>query len=162
MKEYSASLRDRNPSNGFFATVPSLERTDLVLRELRYTFDTLHADGATHCLPVMPPRGVTWATQSMCPIGRNSAAVRLSCSSIPSITKDSVFVTTHCRCLPSIGRTRRDATAMDLILKRRPQQFPNVKIILSHGGCTLAALITRASMIELPEFGGAMSAEDII
>ncbi|KAH8165862.1 hypothetical protein CIB48_g2349 [Xylaria polymorpha] len=48
MNEYSASLRDNDPiPYGLFATVPSLEHTDLVLRELRYAFDTLHADGVT-------------------------------------------------------------------------------------------------------------------
>lgn len=46
--EYCASLRDKDPrSYGFFATVPSLEHTELVLQELRYALDTLHADGVT-------------------------------------------------------------------------------------------------------------------
>lgn len=49
-----------------------------------------------------------------------------------------------------------------MILNRRLQQFPDVKIILSHGGGTLIALIQRATMIALPEFGETMSAEDMI
>lgn len=53
-------------------------------------------------------------------------------------------------------------TAIDMILNRRLQQFPDVKIILSHGGGTLIALIQRATMIALPEFGETMSAEDMI
>lgn len=52
-------------------------------------------------------------------------------------------------------------TAMDMILNRRLEQFPDVKIILSHAGGTLAALVQRATMIALPEFGDIMSAEDI-
>jgi predicted TIM-barrel fold metal-dependent hydrolase len=51
---------------------------------------------------------------------------------------------------------------VDLILKRRLQQFPDVKIILSHGGGTLASLVHRATMISLPEFGSVMSADDIV
>jgi predicted TIM-barrel fold metal-dependent hydrolase len=51
---------------------------------------------------------------------------------------------------------------MDMILNRRLQQFPNVKIILSHGGGTLAALIRRATMLALPEFGEVMTADDLI
>jgi 6-methylsalicylate decarboxylase len=53
-------------------------------------------------------------------------------------------------------------TAMDMILHRRLQQFPDVKIILSHGGGTLAALATRATMVAQSEFGAAMSAEDVL
>ena len=53
-------------------------------------------------------------------------------------------------------------TAIDMILNRRLQQFPDVKVILSHGGGTLIALIQRATMIALPEFGETMSAEDMI
>ncbi|KAG8412803.1 hypothetical protein J3458_013239 [Metarhizium acridum] len=108
MKEYSASLRDRNPSNGFFATVPSLERTDLVLRELRYTFDTLHADGATLFASYATPGGYLGHPEYVPDweeLSRRKAVVFVH----PINHKDSVFVTTHCRCLPSIGRTRRDA-----------------------------------------------------
>jgi hypothetical protein len=58
MNEYSASLRDSDPvAYGFFATVPSLEHTDLVLRELRYAFDTLHADGVTLFTSYATPEG---------------------------------------------------------------------------------------------------------
>lgn len=52
-------------------------------------------------------------------------------------------------------------TAIDLILHRRLQQFRDVKIILSHAGGTLVALVARASCIEAPEFGAVMSAEDV-
>jgi len=52
-------------------------------------------------------------------------------------------------------------TAMDLILNKRLQQFPDVKIILSHAGGTLPTLVTRSTLIAQPEFGSIMSAEDI-
>ncbi|KAF4435071.1 amidohydrolase family [Fusarium acutatum] len=55
MNEYSASLRDANPKNDFFATVPSLQHTDLVLEELGYAFDTLKADGVTFFISYASP-----------------------------------------------------------------------------------------------------------
>jgi predicted TIM-barrel fold metal-dependent hydrolase len=53
-------------------------------------------------------------------------------------------------------------TAIDMILHRRMQQFPNVKIILLLGDGTLAALVERPTLIALPEFGGFMSYDNII
>lgn len=46
MNEYCAAYCAKNPgARGFLATVPSLEHTELALRELRYALDVLHADG---------------------------------------------------------------------------------------------------------------------
>ncbi|KAK9444472.1 amidohydrolase family protein [Metarhizium brunneum] len=161
MNEYSASLRDQNPSNGFFATLPSLEHTDLVLREIRYAFDTLHADGVTLFTSYATPGGYLGHPEYV-PVweelNRRNAVVFVH----PINHKDSVYWDERLP-MPAFDWPHETGrTAMDLILKRRPQQFPNVKIILSHGGGTLAALVTRACMIELPEFGGVMSAEDIV
>ncbi|KAI1747591.1 amidohydrolase family protein [Xylaria castorea] len=162
MNEYSASLRDGDPTAyGFFATVPSLEHTDLVLRELRYAFDTLHADGVTLFTSYATPEGYLghadyvpiWeelnarkAVVFVHPI--NNAAANYFDERLPMPAFDWPHET---------GRT-----AMSMILNRRLQQFPDVKIILSHGGGTLSMLIRRSTMISMPNFGSVMSTEDII
>ncbi|TVY39376.1 6-methylsalicylic acid decarboxylase [Lachnellula occidentalis] len=164
MNEYCASLRDKNPhAYGFFATVPSLQHTDLVLREIRYAFDTLHADGVTlftsyetktgdgylghlDYLPVWEELNARQAVVFVHPI--NNRNNNLFNDKLPMPAFDWPHET---------GRT-----AIDLIIHRRLQQFPNVKIILSHAGGTLISLIARSTMIALPEFGGVMSAEDIV
>lgn len=164
MNEYCASLRDTNPhAYGFFATVPSLQHTDLVLREIRYAFDTLHADGVTlftrydtktgdgylghpDYLPVWEELNARQAVVFVHPINNRNS--NLFNDKLPMPAFDWPHET---------GRT-----AMDLIIHRRLQQFPDVKIILSHAGGTLTSLITRSTMIALPEFGGVMSAEDIV
>lgn len=162
MNEHCASLRDKDPlAYGFFATVPSLEHAEYVLAELKYAFDTLHADGVTLFTSYATPEGYLGHAQYV-PVweelNRRKAVVFVH----PIDNKGAVFFNEK---LPNPAfdwphETGR--TAMDLILHRRLQQFPDVKIILSHGGGTLAMLVKRATMIALPEFGGAMSAEDII
>lgn len=162
MNSYCAALRDKDPhSCGFFATVPSLEHTDLVLRELRYAFDSLHADGVTlftrygngdgylghsDYLPVWAELNARKAVVFVHPV--NNKTGELFNQQLPMPAFDWPHET---------GRT-----AMDMILHRRLQQFPDVKIILSHAGGTLPLLARRATMIALPEFGSAMSAEDIL
>jgi predicted TIM-barrel fold metal-dependent hydrolase len=161
MNEYSAALRDKDPhSYGFFATVPSLEYPDLVIRELRYAFDTLHADGVTlftrygtgdgylghpDYVPVWEELNARKAVVFVHPINNKNAVLFNDKLPMPA------FDWPH-----ETGRT-----AMDLILHRRLQQFPNVKIILSHAGGTLPALVARTTLVSVPEFGAAMSAEDI-
>jgi predicted TIM-barrel fold metal-dependent hydrolase len=162
MNEYCAALRNKDPEScGFFATVPSLEYIDLVLREIRYAFDTLHADGVTlftrygkgdgylghsDYVPVWEELNARKAVVFVHPLNNKNG--ELFNGKLPMPAFDWPHET---------GRT-----AMDMILNRRLQQFPNVKIILSHAGGTLPLLARRATMISLPEFGGAMAAEDIL
>jgi predicted TIM-barrel fold metal-dependent hydrolase len=161
MNEYNAQLRDTDPhSYGFFATVPSLEYPDLVMRELRYALDTLHADGVTlftrygtgdgylghpDYVPVWQELNARKAVVFVHPINNKNAVLFNDKLPMPA------FDWPH-----ETGRT-----AMDLILHRRLQQFPDVKIILSHAGGTLPALVARTTLISEPEFGAAMSAEDL-
>lgn len=162
MNEYCAALRDKEPhSCGFFASVPSLEHTDLVLRELRYAFDSLHADGVIlftrygkgdgylghpDYVPVREELNARKAVVFVHPLNNKNG--ELFHQKLPMPAFDWPHET---------GRT-----AMDMILNRRLQQFPDVKIILSHAGGTLSLLVRRATMIAMPEFGGAMAAEDIL
>ncbi|KAG7418921.1 6-methylsalicylic acid decarboxylase [Fusarium oxysporum f. sp. rapae] len=161
MNEYSASLRDANPKNGFFATVPSLQHTDLVLEELRYAFDTLQADGVTLFTSYATPQGYLGHAEYV-PIweelNRRKAVVFVHpINNVAAVYFDERLPMPAFDWPHETGRT-----AMDLILNRRLEQFPDVKIILSHAGGTLAALVQRATMIALPEFGDIMSAEDIV
>lgn len=162
MNEYCASLRDKDPlSYGFFATVPSLEHTDLVLRELRYAFDTLHADGVTLFTSYATPEGYLGHPEYV-PVWEELNARKAVVFVHPINNVSAVYFDERLP-MPAFDWPHETGrTAMDLILNRRLQQFPDVKIILSHGGGTLSALVKRATMIALPEFGGAMSAEDII
>ncbi|KAK9773995.1 putative 6-methylsalicylic acid decarboxylase [Seiridium cardinale] len=162
LNEFSAAMRDKDPrSYGFFATVPSLQNTELALRELRYAFDTLHADGVTlftsygngngylghpEYVPIWEELNARKAVVFVHPINNGPDAALFN-EKIPQPAFDWPHET---------GRT-----ALDMIVHRRLQQFPDVKIILSHAGGTLPALVARATLISLPEFGGVISAEDI-
>ncbi|KAI0547698.1 amidohydrolase family protein [Xylaria curta] len=162
MNEYSASLRDSDPTSyGFFATVPSLEHTDLVLRELRYAFDTLKADGVTLFTSYGFPEGYL-GHPDFVPIWEELNARKAVVFVHPINNKAAVYFDERLP-MPAFDWPHETGrTAMSMILNRRLQQFPDVKIILSHGGGTLSMLIKRASMIALPEFGSVMSAEDVI
>lgn len=162
MNEYSAALRDKDPkSYGFFATVPSLEHTELVLREIRYAFDTLHADGVTLFTSYAIPNGYL-GHPSYVPVWEELNA-RKAVVFVHPINHLGQTMFNEKLPAPAFDWPHETGrTAMDLILHRRLQQFPDVKIILSHAGGTLALLIQRAAIIAAPEFGAAMSTEDII
>ncbi|KAF4958808.1 hypothetical protein FGADI_2152 [Fusarium gaditjirri] len=161
MNEYCARLRDQDPSNGFFATVPSLEHTDLVLEELRYAFDVLKADGVTLFTSYATREGYLGHPEYV-PIWEELNRRKTVAFVHPKDNEASYYFDERLP-MPAFDWPHETGrTAMDLILNRRLQQFPDVKIILSHGGGTLAALVRRATIIELPEFGGVMSADDIM
>ncbi|KAF5571016.1 amidohydrolase family [Fusarium phyllophilum] len=155
------ALRDANPKNGFFATVLSLQHTELVLKELRYAFGTLKADGITLFTSYATPQGYLGHPEYI-PIweelNRRKAVVFVHpINNVAAVYFDDRLPMPAFDWPHETGRT-----AMDMILNRRLEQFPDVKIILSHAGGTLAALVQRATMIALPEFGEIMSAEDIV
>lgn len=168
MNEYCAQLRDQDPASyGFFATVPSLAHTALALREIRYALDVLRADGVTlftwyggggggggylghdDYVPVWAELDARGAVAFVHPINNDEAGGGAPFNDqMPMPGFDWPHET---------GRT-----AMDMILHRRLQQFPAVKVILSHAGGTLPALARRATMVAQPEFGAVMRAEDVL
>lgn len=162
MNEHLGSLRDSDPvAYGFFATVPSLEHTDLVLRELRYAFDTLHADGVTLFTSYATPGGYLGHPDYV-PIWEELNARKAVVFIHPVDNKNAVYFDERLP-MPAFDWPHETGRmAMSMILNRRLQQFPDVKIILPHGGGTLASLVRRATLISLPEFGDVMSAEDIV
>jgi predicted TIM-barrel fold metal-dependent hydrolase len=162
INDYCAELRDKNPQSlGFFATLPSLEHTELVLGEIQHALDELKADGVTLFTSYAWPDGYL-GHSAFVPIweelDRRSAVVFVHPIDNPGAKGFNENLPMPAFDWPhETGRT-----AIDMILHRRMQQFPNVKIILSHGGGTLAALVERSTLIALPEFGGFMSHDDII
>lgn len=162
MNEYCASLRDKDPiSYGFFATVPSLEHTALVLKEIEYAFDTLHADGVTLFTSYATPEGYL-GHEEYVPVweelNRRKAVVF-----VHPINNVEAKYFNEKLAMPAFDWPHETGrTAIDMILNKRLYQFPDIKVILSHGGGTLAALVKRATLMSLPEFGAHISSEDII
>ncbi|KAF4987816.1 hypothetical protein FGRMN_10132 [Fusarium graminum] len=161
MNKYSAQLRDKYPNTGFFATVPSLQHTALVLQELRYAFDTLEADGITLFTSYAIPQGYLGHPEYVSiweELNSRKAVVFVHpTDNVAGVSFDERLPMPAFDWPHETGRT-----AIDMILNRRLEQFPDVKIILSHGGGTLIPLIRRSTMISFPEFGGVMSAQDMI
>jgi 6-methylsalicylate decarboxylase len=161
MNEYCAALRDKDPhSYGFFATVPSLEHTDLVISEIRYAFDILHADGVTLFTRYGAGDGYLGHPEYV-PVWEELNARKAVVFVHPINNKNGVLFNEKLP-MPAFDWPHETGrTAMDLILNRRLQQFPDVKIILSHAGGTLPALVARSTVVAQPEFGAAMTADDI-
>jgi predicted TIM-barrel fold metal-dependent hydrolase len=162
MNDYSAALRDKDPASyGFFATVPSLEHTELVISEIRYAFDTLHADGVTLFTRYGIGDGYLGHPEYVT-IWQELNARKAVVFVHPINNKNEVLFNEKLP-MPALDWPHETGrTAMDLILNGRLEQFPNVKIILSHAGGTLPVLVTRSTMVSQPEFGAVMSAETIL
>jgi predicted TIM-barrel fold metal-dependent hydrolase len=164
MNNYCANLRDKDPhSVGFFATVPSLEHKELALRELRYAFDTLHADGVTLFTRYgSNVKDGYLGHPDYVPIWEELNARKVVIFVHPNNGRNQSFFNEKLPGPAFDWPHETGRTAMDLILNRRLQQFPDVKIILSHAGGTLPLLVRRSTMISVPEFGAQMTTQDIL
>ncbi|CAA9965563.1 amidohydrolase family protein [Pyrenophora teres f. maculata] len=142
VNEYAAKVVTAHPTRfGFFASVPPLDNMPACLEEIRYALDVLKADGVAllssysdkylghsdfrplwqeldarnAVVFVHPTFAQTWGTPSD--------------PSIPRPIIDFPHETTR--------------TAVHLITSNTIRDFPNLKIILSHGGGTLPYVATR-------------------
>lgn len=164
VNEAGASIRDSSPTEyGFFASVPSLLDTELVLEEIAYAYDQLHADGVI-LLTRYGEDNHYLGHPDFCPIwvelNRRKAVVFVH----PTHAVDTNLVNKH---LPQpmfdypheTGRT-----AMDLIVSDTLNSVaPDCKIILSHAGGTLPYLIYRpAGMLQHTPFTVNKSTEQIV
>lgn len=143
--EYSAGLRDQNPSTyGFFASLPSLLDTEATLTELAYALDVLGADGVTLFTRYGPDNhylGHADLAPIWAELNRRKAVVFIH----PTHPVDTNLVN---KALPQpmfdypheTGRA-----AMDLIIGNTLRSSPRCKIILSHAGGTLPYLIYRVA-----------------
>lgn len=160
--EFCANFKAKDPAScGFFATVPSLVHTKQAIAEIEYAFDQLGADGVTLFTSYGPLNGYL-GHEDFVPVwkelnARKAVVFVHPCNNGPDGTAFNDRVIGPAFDWPhETGRT-----AMDMIVNKRMQQFPDVKIILSHAGGTLPVLARRATMMAMPEFGGVMSAEEI-
>lgn len=163
VNEYCAKLRDDDPSGyGFFTSVPSLHDVEGCVKEIGYAFDQLKADGVTlftrygsdnHYLG-HPDFKRIWAE-----LNRRKAVVFIH----PTHPVDTHWVNPHSPQPMYDYPHETTRTAMDLIMNNHMRDYPDCKIILSHGGGTLPYLIYRvASMLEHTPMTVGKSADEII
>lgn len=141
----AAGIRDASPTRyGFFASVPSLFDTELVLEEIRYALDVLQADGVT--LFTRYGQGPNYlGHEAFKPIWAELSRRKAVVFVHPTHPQDTALINNS---LPQpmfdypheTGRT-----ALDLVTSGRLHENPGCKVILSHAGGTLPYLIHRAA-----------------
>ena len=141
--EWSAKKRDGDPARfGFFASVPSLLEKDFVLKELEYALDVLKADGVTlfsrygdgHQYLGHPDFDYLWAA-----LEKRAAVAFVH----PTHTTFRDWFN-KLMAQPVIDfPLETTKTAVDLVVNGHMKRYPDVKIILSHGGGALPYLIQR-------------------
>lgn len=141
---YAAKLRDAKPASfGFFAALPSLLDVEGALAEIRHCYDELHCDGVT----VFTRYGdgpYYLGHEIFKPIWAELNARKAVVFVHPTHTTDTRLVDAA-RPQPVLDYPHETCrTAMDLVVKNRKRENPDVKIILSHAGGTLPFLVDRA------------------
>lgn len=142
--EYSRDVRDKYPNQyGFFATLPSLFDTEDVLAEIAYAFDELKADGVG-VFTRYGPENAYLGNPAFDPVweelNRRSAVVFVH----PTHPADTNQVNQYLP-QPIIDYPHESTrAACDLLVNAHLKRFPNVKVILSHGGGTLPYIVERA------------------
>lgn len=159
--EYCAKLRDSNPSKyGFFLNLGNLVDVEPCLEEIRYSFDTLQADGVVlftrygrHYLGAECFKPI-WAE-----LNRRKAVVFIH----PTHPYDDTKVNKHSPSPIFDFPHETTRTAADLIMANNLREFPDCNIILSHGGGTLPYLIHRIAIVaDTPFKIPGKTVEDII
>ncbi|KAH7304668.1 amidohydrolase family protein [Stachybotrys elegans] len=148
--EFSAKVRDSDPEHyGFFASVPSLIDTSLCLAEIRYALDELKADGVI----LMTRYGSDnhyLGHADFIPIWQELNSRKAVVLVHPTHPVD-VNLVNKCLPQPMIDYPHESArTAMDLILSDTFRSHARgCRIILSHGGGTLAMVVSRVAGLAL-------------
>ncbi|KAK0642627.1 6-methylsalicylic acid decarboxylase [Lasiodiplodia hormozganensis] len=143
LNEYAAEIRNKHPDKfGFFASLPSLLDTEAVLSEIRYSLDTLHADGvilftrygSSNTYLGHPSLEPIWAE-----LNRRKCVVFIH----PTHPVDTTKVNPRMP-QPMIDYPHETTrTAMDMIMNGTREKFPDCKVILSHAGGALPYVISR-------------------
>lgn len=164
VNEYSAALRDSNPSSfGFFAALPSLLNTKAALAEIAYALDVLKADGLTfftrygdgNCYLGHSQFKAIWEE-----VNRRKAVIFVHPTH--PIDTNLVHETLPQPVLDYPHETTR--AAMDMIMSGTKRAYPDCKVILSHAGGTMPYLLTRAAQLIPglpPKFNVQLSMEEI-
>ncbi|KAI9680443.1 MAG: hypothetical protein M1822_007201 [Bathelium mastoideum] len=142
---YVAEIRDQKSSEyGFFASLPGLFDTELVLDEIAYAFDVLKADGVTlftrygsgHAYLGHEAFKPIWAA-----LNERNAVVFIH----PTHPVDHQLINQWMPQPMFDYPHETGRAAMDMITAGVVRDSPGCKIILSHAGGTLPYLIYRAA-----------------
>ena len=160
---YAAALRDKKPQKfGFFAMIPSLLHTEAALAEIRYALDDLNADGVSLFTsygegefylgnPCFEP---IWRELDARSAVVHTHPIESSRKTLPDPRMVQPFLD-----YPS----ETAQMALSMIITGTKRKYSNCRIILSHGGGTLPALIHRVSYMwphYYPEFTTQQIEED--
>lgn len=150
--DYASSLRAAAPERfGFFATLPGLWDPEGAMAEIRHALVDLKADGVTLFTSY---GGKYLGAKEFEPIwaelDKHHAVVHVH----PVQSREPMFTTPFLP-QPLIDFPHESArTASDLVLSGRKRQFPNCKVILSHGGGTLPYVAERLAKLGDTIFSG--------
>lgn len=132
-----------------------------MIREIRYGFDALHADRVTLFTRYGSGDGYLGHPDYV-PVWEELNARKAVVFVHPINNKNEVLFNEKLP-MPAFDWPHETGRiAIDMVLRRRMHQFPDVKIILSHVGGTLPTLAARSTIISQPEFSSVMGAEDIL
>ncbi|KAI8635561.1 amidohydrolase 2 [Xylariaceae sp. FL1651] len=143
LNEYAAALRNEDPNSfGFFASLPDIRNSSAAIKEIAYAIDELGADGVTLFTRYGPGKtylGHAELEPVWAELNRREAVVFIH----PTNPVDTDLVNPR-MLQPMIDFPHETTrTAVDMIMSRTLQKYPNVKVILSNAGGTLPYLITR-------------------
>ena len=148
LNDYVASLVRAEPNRfGMFASLPNLTDVEGTLEEIRYAHSTLGADGFTVFTSYGDEKNPRYlGHETFGPIWAELNRLRTVAFVHPSHAPSNIVN----RYLPQPGmdyphETAR--TAADLVTSGTRRKFPDIKIILSHGGGTLPVLGFRIASV---------------
>ncbi|KAF1925873.1 amidohydrolase family protein [Didymella exigua CBS 183.55] len=157
---YCADLRNQQPQRyGFFASLPSLHDTPACLAEIEHALDVLRADGVvlftSYSSPPVPgvstgsaPRVSYLGDSAFAPVwdalNRRRAVVLVHPTYTPNLLPASQALPVTM--LDFAHETAR--SAMDLVVSGTLRERAGAcKVILSHGGGTLASVVERVAVL---------------
>ena len=142
VNDYAAAIRDRNPDSfGFFAALPDLSDVESCIDEIAHAFDNLRADGVTLLTSYggrylgHPDFRTIWDE-----LNKRTAVVFVH----PSLDSMAGGLMDPWLPRPVIDFPHETSrTAVHMIIANTVRNYPNCRIILSHGGGTLPFIATR-------------------
>ena len=144
--DYCAQIRDRKPGRfGFFGAVPNLLDTIGTIAEITYVLDVLKADGIT-LFSRYGDGNYYLGHKSFLPVWEELNKRRAVVFVHPTHAVDTSKVNSRLHG-PGIDYPHETTrTAVDMIMSRTLQRYPDVKVILSHAGGNLPWIFPRLAM----------------
>jgi predicted TIM-barrel fold metal-dependent hydrolase len=149
LNEYSANLVKNNPKQfGYFASLPPLTDVEGTLKEIDYVNSNLNPDGYTLFSTYGPNHNLYLGNPIFEPIWDKLNKMKAVVFIHPS--KPSTEIVSRCLLPPVLDYPHETTrTAADIVVTGTRAKFPDVKIILSHGGGTLPYIADRISLAGL-------------